>query len=344
MKKGFFFVFLILLAGFGIYFYPKVRLYLKGFDRVELEKNKNFHVSTGADFNDVFKALNDSGIITDKYFKTYANARNLNDRTVRAGKYSFNSGESWKKVVEKLRLGNGEEEVKITFNNTRTLREITDKIAQNIELSSDELLKYLSVAEVQQKYGFNEHTIRALFIPNTYQVYWDISLDDLIARLAKEYKSFWTAERKSKAKSIGLSQSQVSTLASIVYTETAKTDEAPKIAGVYMNRLKLGMPLQADPTLIFAIGDFSIKRVLNKDKEIESPYNTYKYTGLPPGPIYVAPISYIDAVLNYEKHDYLYFCAKPDFSGYANFSKTLSQHNIYARQYQQALNKRKTFR
>ena len=216
--------------------------------------------------------------------------------------------------------------------------------SSKIGLTKEEFLAQLNNPEVQKKFGLNSHTIRSLFIPNTYNVYWDISSDELIKRMAKEYKSFWNPERIAKSKKIGLTQSEVSTLASIVYTETNKMDDANIIAGVYMNRIKRGIPLQADPTLIFAKGDFTIKRVLNEDKLVDSPYNTYKYAGLPPGPIYVSPIPYLDAVLNYKKHDYIYFCAKEDFSGYSNFAKTLSQHNVNARKYQEALRKRNIYR
>ena len=225
------------------------------------------------------------------------------------------------------------------MNNTRTLADIAEKITENIEVSQFEFLMLLNRPETQSKYGFDKETIRTLFIPNTYNVWWDISEEELLTRMAKEYKSFWNGERVAKAKQIGLSQSEVSTLASIVYSETKKADEAPKVAGVYVNRIKKGMLLQADPTLVFALGDFTIKRVLNVHKEIESPYNTYKYTGLPPGPIITPPITYLDAVLNYSKHGYIFFCAKPDYSGYHAFAKTNSQHNVNARKYYAFLNK-----
>lgn len=345
MKKVVGFILLAAVIGGGIYVYPKAMLYFQGKKNINLTKSIDFFVSSNSDFNELVKQLANQGIIDDTAtFKNYSNERNLTNSTLEPGKYQIEPGDTWNDLVTNLRKGYGEQEVKLTFNNTRTLKEIAEKITKNIEPTEEQFYQYITTPEVQRKYGFNEHTIRTIFIPNTYNVWWDISVEELLKRMAEEYKSFWTDERKAKANEIGLSQSEVSTLASIVYTETAKVDEAPKIAGVYMNRLKLGMPLQADPTLIFAIGDFTIKRVLNKDKEIESPYNTYKYTGLPPGPIYVSPISYIDAVLNYQKHDYLYFCAKEDFSGYSNFAKTLSQHNVNARKYQKALNERNLYR
>jgi UPF0755 protein len=182
-----------------------------------------------------------------------------------------------------------------------------------------------------------------MFIPNTYNVNFDITVPELMARMAKEYKKFWTPERIAKLKKCGLSQSEATTLASIVFTETNSKKDMPIIAGVYMNRIRDGWPLQADPTLIFALDDYSIKRVLNKHKKVDSPYNTYKYAGLPPGPINIPPATYIDAVLDYEKHDYYYFVAKEDFSGDSYFAKNLVQHMVYARRYQKALNDKKVY-
>ncbi len=341
MKKILGLIIIAALIVGGVMVYPKAMAYLQGQTSTELKKNTPFFVATGTSYDELIKQLKTEGIIEDSdKFKSYAESRNLKESTIEPGKYVFHTGANWSDVLEALRKGNGEQEVKLTFNNTRTLEEISKKITKNIEPTTEDFLAVIESPEIQSKYEFNEHTIRSIFIPNTYNVWWDITSEELVARMAKEYKAFWNESRKAKAKQIGLSQSEVSTLASIVYTETAKVDEAPIIAGVYMNRLKRGIPLQADPTLIFAIGDFEIRRVLNKDKEIESPYNTYKYTGLPPGPIYVSPISYLDAVLNYDKNDYIYFCAKEDFSGYSNFAKTLSQHNVNARKYQNALNKR----
>lgn len=345
MKKLVGFILLGFLIALGVYFYPKAKLYFQGQKTVNISQDINFYVSSNANFHEVVENLFSKGVITDtSAFSNYATGRNYKNSTLEPGKYIIKKNDTWKNIITNLRVGYGEQEVRLTFNNTRTLKEIAEKITKNIEPTEEQFYAFITNPEVQRKYGFNKHTIRTIFIPNTYNVWWDISSEELLQRMADEYKKFWTDARKARAKQIGLSQSEVSTLASIVYTETAKIDEAPKIAGVYMNRLKIGMPLQADPTLIFAGGDFTIKRVLNKDKLIKSPYNTYMYKGLPPGPIYVAPISYIDAVLNYEKHDYLYFCAKPDFSGYANFAKTLSQHNVNARKYQNALNERNLYR
>jgi UPF0755 protein len=183
-----------------------------------------------------------------------------------------------------------------------------------------------------------------LFIPNTYEFYWNTSADKFIERMYVEYKHFWSKSRLNKAQKIKLTPEQVIILASIVEEETIKDDEKPTVAGVYLNRLHKNIRLQADPTVRFAVGDFEIKRILNKHLKIDSPYNTYKYAGLPPGPICIPTISSIDAVLNYKKHDYLYFCAKDDFSGYHAFAKTLKQHNINATKYRKALNKNRIYK
>ena len=181
-----------------------------------------------------------------------------------------------------------------------------------------------------------------MFIPNTYEVYWNTSAEEFVKRMAREYKAFWTEQRKAQAKALNLTQSEVSILASIVQAEQSEhRDERAQVAGLYINRIKKKMRLQSDPTLIYATGDFSIKRVLNKHMQLDSPYNTYMYAGLPPGPINLPEISSIDAVLDYEKHDYIYMCAKADFSGYHNFSRSFFQHNAYAKAYRNELNRRK---
>jgi UPF0755 protein len=242
-----------------------------------------------------------------------------------------------------LRSGK-QEPVNITFNNVRLLEDLPPKICANIFLDPETFMTKLEDSTLRAKYGFNEYTFKCMFIPNTYEVFWTITADELVERMSYEYKQFWNDERKAKADTIGLSPIDVSILASIVQAECKMTDEAPVIAGLYLNRLKKNYLLQADPALVYASGDFTIKRVLNKHKEIDSPYNTYKYQGLPPGPINAPEIRYIDAVLNYEQHNYLYMCAKEDFSGYHNFSTNLQQHLVYARRYQRALNREGIYR
>ena len=278
-----------------------------------------------------------------KSFEFTANLKNLKKR-VHSGKYTLKKGMTNNEIVNILRSGN-QTPVKLTFNNNRTINDFTGKIAKFIEPDSASIANLLHNEDFIKQFGFNKLNIISMFIPNTYEVYWDISSEDFIKRMKKEYDRFWNNDRKEKAKQLNLTLREVSILASIVQAEQmAHPDERPKVAGLYINRLKRGMLLQSDPTLIFASGDFTKKRVLNKDKEINSPYNTYMYAGLPPGPINMPEISSIDAVLNYEHHNYIFMCAKEDFSGYHNFSTNARQHGIYARKYQQALNKLKIWK
>ena len=273
-----------------------------------------------------------------------ADKKNYRGQNVVPGKYKIENQWTNNRLINHLRAGNGRLDAKVSFNNVRTLKQLSGAITKDILLDSTEVYAWLTNEKNIKNYGFNKYTIVSMFIPNTYHVDFDISVDNLMKRMAKEYKAFWNAERLAKLKQIGLSQSEATTLASIVYSETNSKKDMPTIAGVYMNRIRIGMPLQADPTLIFALDDYSIRRVLNKHKKIDSPYNTYKYKGLPPGPILIPPITYIDAVLDYEKHNYLYFVAKEDFSGDSYFAKNYAQHLIYARRYQKALNQRRVYR
>ena len=256
---------------------------------------------------------------------------------VKPGLYQIDPKMSNLQLVRMLRSGQ-QTPVRVTFNTIRTKEDLAEKISANLEVSKEQFLELLQDSVYIRKFGFEEETIMSLFIPNTYEFWWDTSAEELFERMHKEYQIFWTDARKQKAQDLGLSQQEVSTLASIVQAESQKSDERPKIAGVYLNRLRIGMPLQADPTLVFAAGDFSIKRLTAKQMAIDSPYNTYKYAGLPPGPINLPDINSLDAVLNFQKHSYLYFCAKEDFSGYHSFAVGYDQHLNNARRYQRALN------
>ena len=213
-------------------------------------------------------------------------------------------------------------------------------ISKKIESDSTSILGLLDSAAFVEKYGFNTENIYTMFIPNSYEIYWNSNAEKFFLRMHAEYLKFWNADRKAKASQINLSQADVSILASIVDSEALNDSEMPRIAGLYMNRLLKGMRLEADPTVIFAANDFTIRRVLNKHLRINSPYNTYLNEGLPPGPITMPSINAIDAVLNYEKHNYIYMCAKEDFSGYHNYASNLSQHLQNARKFQDALNLR----
>ncbi|MGB8492346.1 MAG: endolytic transglycosylase MltG, partial [Bacteroidales bacterium] len=245
---------------------------------------------------------------------------------IKPGRYVIEKPLSCSQLINILR-GGRQSPVKITFSNVRTINEIAGKIGGRIEADSAEIVVFFSDPENFRKDGFNSATVISVFIPNTYEFFWNTSPGRLYSRMLREYERFWNRDRKRKAEDLGLTPVEVSVLASIVDEEVAKSDEKPRVAGVYLNRLRLGMPLQACPTIRFALNDYTITRVLNKYLTVDSPYNTYKYKGLPPGPIRCPSVDGIEAVLNAEHHDYLYFAAKPDFSGYNSFSRTLSEHN-----------------
>lgn len=257
------------------------------------------------------------------------------DRAIKPGRYLIEPDMSNLQAIRLLRAGI-QTPVKVTFNNVRLIKDLGERITANLLIEAEDfdvaLLDFISKNE-----DFNENNIISMFIPNTYEVYYNISGPDLVKRMQTEFNRFWNEERKAKAEELGLSPTEVVTLASIVYAESVKKEESKTIAGLYINRLKSGIALQADPTLVFANGDFSLKRVLNVHKEIDSPYNTYMYPGLPPGPINMPPIYVVDAVLNYEKHNYIFMVAKEDFSGYHNFAETHREHINNARRYQRQL-------
>jgi len=255
---------------------------------------------------------------------------------LKPGRYVLKANMTNLQALRVLRAGK-QEPVKITFNNVRLLSDLSEKITHNLGMTPQEFEAAVIKFAMSNAHGFNKDNVMTMFIPNTYEVYYNILPEALVQRMYHEYESFWTADRKAKAKEVGLTAVEVSILASIVQAETIKNAEAPVIAGLYINRLRKGIALQADPTLVFAVGDFSLKRVLNEHKEIDSPYNTYKYAGLPPGPVNMPSIRSIDAVLNYTKSDYYYMCAKEDFSGNHNFTNDYQQHMRNAARYQRAL-------
>ncbi len=262
---------------------------------------------------------------------------------IKGGLYQLKEGMSLNEVVNLLRSGN-QTPIKISFNNQDTLEKLAGRVSQQIAADSIALLQVMKDTVFLNKYHFSEKSALGMYIPNKYEVYWTISPKKFRAKMLKEYQRFWNSSRTQKAKKIGLSKDEVITLASIVQKETAQKSERPIVAGLYLNRLKNGWPLQADPTLIFAVKeikghDFVIKRVLNADKKINSPYNTYKYKGLPPTLISMPDISAIDAVLNYKKHNYYFMCASTDKFGFHDFASSLAQHNRNAAKYQRWINR-----
>jgi UPF0755 protein len=307
------------------------------------KKKQLLYIPTGASYEQVMDSLEARLVIKNKKALRWLAEKKKYPEMIKPGRYVIDNAMSCNSLINLLRSGK-QSPVKITFNNVRTLNEIAGKIGKQIEADSSEIIQFLSDDSNYTIDGFKKENIISLFIPNTYELYWNTNARNLYARMLKEYRSFWNDKRLSEAKEKGLDPFQVSILASIIDDEVAKRDEKPRIAGVYLNRLKRGMPLQACPTIKFALNDFTITRVLNKYLLVDSPYNTYKHSGFPPGPIGCSTIDGIDAVLNAEKHDYIFFAAKADFSGYHNFSRTLAEHNRYAAQYQKELNKRKIFK
>jgi UPF0755 protein len=257
---------------------------------------------------------------------------------MKTGRYAVTPGTDHLKLLNTLRRGQ-QTAMRITFNNIRLKADLAGRLGEQLMIDSDDILSFLTDEEFCRSTGFTDETIIAMFIPNTYEVYWNISAENFMKRMKQEYDGFWTDQRKEKAKTIGLTPVEASILASIVEEETAIADEYPVVSGLYINRLKRDIPLQADPTVKFAVGNFSLRRILNKHLEIESPYNTYNHTGLPPGLLRIPSIKGLDGVLNEMKHNYLYMCAKEDFSGRHNFAVTLIEHNRNANRYRNALNR-----
>lgn len=277
-----------------------------------------------------------------KVFNWIAEKKNYPQR-VKPGRYVLKEDLSYTGLINLLRSGR-QTPIKITFNKVRSLNELAGKVGGKIEADSLEIIAFLDNPENYANDGFTREDVISVFIPDTYEFFWNTSAKGFYSRMLKEYKKFWNDERIDKANAIKLTEIEVAILASIIDDEVAKPDEKPRIAGVYLNRLRRGIQLQACPTIKFALNDFTITRVLKKHLTIDSPYNTYKHYGFPPGPIGCPTIEGIDAVLNAEKHDYLYFAAKADFSGYHNFSRTLAEHNRYAALYQKELNKRRIYK
>lgn len=301
------------------------------------------YIPEGASYSQAMDSIRASLEIKNlKVLEWVAEKKNYPAR-IKPGRYIIDREFSCNGLINLLRSGR-QNSVRITFTNIRTLNDLSGKIGGQIQADSSQIIAFLSDPGNYRKDGFTRENVISVFIPNTYEIFWNTDAGDLYSRMLREYRKFWSKERLEKTEEINLTPAEVSILASIIDDEVAKADEKPRIAGVYLNRLRRGIPLQACPTIKFALNDFTITRVLYKHLQTDSPYNTYKFKGFPPGPIGCPSIEGIEAVLNAEKHDYLYFAAKADFSGYHNFSRTLSEHNRYAAIYQRELNKRKIFR
>lgn len=327
---------LILAVGAVVAFSAYKKIYAKN---VFLKDKKYLYISASSSYEQVLDSLCQNFDVKDRQMLELVAKLKGYPGKVKPGRYKLSDGMSNNELVNMLRAGN-QEPVNVTFNNIRTIRQLCSRISKQLDIDSSYLFDLLQNDEYLQQYGFNKATVSALFIPDTYQFYWNTSAEKFVDKMHGYYKSFWNSERLDKAKQIGMTPLQVSILASIVQMEQAQhREEQPIIAGLYINRLKIGMPLQSCPTLIFAIGDFSIRRVTSKMLDYESPYNTYKYTGMPPSPICFPEEGALKAVLNYEKSNYLYMCAKADFSGYHHFSSDYSDQQRYAREFQKQLDK-----
>lgn len=258
---------------------------------------------------------------------------------IRTGRYAIEPGDGPITIFRRLRSGR-QTSLNLTIPESRTMDRLAAILSNKLMLDSATIAEALTSQEVCEKLGYDTCTIAAMFVPNTYDVYWNMSIDELLQRMQKEHDRFWKGDREAKAAEMQMTPIEVCTVASIIDEETSNNAEKPMIAGMYLNRLKEGMPLQADPTIKFALKQFELKRIYNKLLNTKSPYNTYRNEGLPPGPIKIASIKGIDAVLNYTSHDYLYMCAKEDFSGTHNFARTYQEHLKNADKYTKALNER----
>lgn len=306
--------------------------------RFDLEKTVYIHITPKDNSETIARLITEAtGHEQTEGFKILAQHNNF-DRRTRSGRFAIKDGDNMHSLYRRI-VCNEQTPARLVVPSARTLEQLAGSISRQLMIDSTELMRYFTEPIYYRNIGYNIATLPSLFIPNTYEVYWDIKPERLMTRLMEERRRFWNEERTAKAKKLGMTHEEVATLASIIDEETNNDEEKPIVAGMYINRLKKGMPLQADPTVKFALGDPTRKRILKKDLEVESPYNTYRYKGLPPGPIRIPTIQAIESVLNYRKHNYLYMCAKEDFSGKHNFAKTLSEHNANARRYQQALNK-----
>ncbi|SHG47776.1 UPF0755 protein [Flavobacterium fluvii] len=296
-------------------------------------------VPTGSTYEDVKKIL-EPFVENMNRFEMVANKRSYPEN-VKPGRFLFTKGMNSYELVKAMRSN---VPVKLAFNNQERLENFAQRVSSQIEPDSLTLMNIFKDSVFLKENGFTDENVFVMFIPNTHEVYWNITAEKFRDKMIKEYHNFWSKERMAKAEKQGLTPVEATILASIVHKESVKKDERPRIAGVYLNRLRLGMPLQADPTVIFAIkkkdNDFDqvIKRVFYNDLFLNSPYNTYKVIGLPPGPIAMPDITALDAVLNPEKHDFIYFCASVDRFGYHEFAATLPEHNVNAKKYSDWIN------
>ena len=321
---------LVIFVVFYIAFYGKA-----------VERERVIYITESSQNGDIVEELRSSlrSRLHRQAFDFYAKRLRLDER-IKQGRYILNEGESVIRVVRKIVLGE-ESPVKLVVGEARTLPQLAGKLSKQIEADSATLLATMRNKQVRKELGLAKDSTIALFVPNTYEVYWSISPERLLHRINREYTRFWNEERTAKLKRCRLSKYEVMTLASIVYEETKIAEEMRMIAGVYINRLRGRIALGACPTIKYAMNDFELKRILHKHLTYRSPFNTYINRGLPPAPICIPSIEAIDAVLNYAEHKYLYFCARPELDGRHNFARTLKEHNLNAQRYAKAIEKLK---
>lgn len=330
-------VLIIILVGAGgtgiVYYYflsPQFRI----------TKTAYIYIDKDDNIDSVYQKIICTGKPKSMFGFQYLADKDAYSNNIRTGRYAIHPKDNMRYLYRRLSMGY-QTPVNLTVPSVRTLDRLARTVSRQLMIDSLDIARLLADTAYCTRMGYTQETLPALFIPNTYEVYWNMSADAFIKRMKKEHAAFWNKERQEKAKAIGLTPNEVATLASIVEEETANNAEKPVIAGLYINRLNRGMLLQADPTVKFGLQEFGLRRILNKHLEVDSPYNTYKHVGLPPGPIRIPSIQGLESVLNHTRHNYIYMCAKEDFSGTHNFASTLSQHLANARRYQQALNRRK---
>ena len=327
-------IIVVLALGGTLLFY-----YLKYFGPNVTDSEEYLYIRTGEDFNSIYKTIRDKEIVKDSTNFLWAAQNMKYPGRVKPGRYRLSAGMSNRKLINMLASG-AQEPVTFAFHNFRLKEQFAVFASKQLEPDSTAILQLLDSANFVKQYGFTTDNVFVAVMPDSYQLYWNSTPEKLFKKMYARYEAFWTKERKDKAAELNLTPAQVSILASIVDAEALKDDEMPTIAGLYLNRLKKGMKLESDPTVIFAMKDFTIQRVLNRYLSVPSPYNTYANKGLPPGPIMMPSINAVKAVLNYKPSNYIYMCAKEDFSGYHNFADNVKDHNINANKFRQALNER----
>ncbi len=301
-------------------------------------KRVSIKIPTGSHYAQVLAILKEKKVLEDEFSFEIVSKLKKYPEHINSGYYVFRKGMNNRQIVNILLYG-WQTPVKLVIYNIRTKEDFAGLVSRSLEIDSANLLRKLNSETFCESYGSDTNNILTHFMVDNYEFYWNVSLNAFLAKMKTAYNNFWNEERRAKANGLNKTPAQITTLASIVEREVIFDKEMPTVAGVYLNRLRIGMPLQADPTLVFAMRDFGARRITNYHKDFDSPYNTYLYPGLPPGPICMPKKKSIDAVLNAEVHPYLYFCANPDMSGYSIFSKSYQEQMKVAAQYQKKLNK-----